>query len=266
MSIEEFPLLVLERILTFLKFSDLNSLSSVSTLFNKLVKDEVREEITFPLRQTEFSQRERKKPILRLSVIVPFDPLNLNQTNENLVGYVNQLEDFNTSKVGELRVLLDSQTDFVWPDVFRIYYHFLLLMILDSKIQLCDIKTLEVQVDFLCDQCRGLLEKIPSILPFSGLTKLKVRCISYNDIPTVGLYVHFFKMIFKFASLEWFEIRDIPDLIFPELKLWFLPDNIYFSQLREFTIFTHHTASRLLFRFTGPPLSPAPVPAIALLS
>ena len=140
----------------------------------------------------------------------------------------------------------------IWPDVTRIYYHFLLILILESKLQHNSIKRLEIQLDFLCDQCRSFLEKLPGLLIFATLEKLKVNCINYNDTPTVGLYVHFLKMIFNFAPLKCFELSNIPLPIYEELKAWFMPGNMYFSQIRQFKFFTNPLSRNcLLFKFDG---------------
>ena len=69
-----------------------------------------------------------------------------------------------------------------------------------------------------------------------------VNIVNFNLSSTVGLYVHLFKVIFNIQSLESFEIRNIDPVIFGELKMWFLPDNIYFSRIRTFKFFLKPTS------------------------
>merc|ERR1719186_454419 len=83
----------------------------------------------------------------------------LGKTNETLTEFVGELRQFNVAKTGELKIVLSSQNDVIWPDVTRIYYHFLLILILESKLQHNSIKRLEIQLDFLCDQCRSFFGK-----------------------------------------------------------------------------------------------------------
>ena len=98
-------------------------------------------------------------------------------------------------------------------------------------------KSLEVQTDFLCAECRLFLAQIPDLKTFSELKHLKIN-LNFNLSSTVGLYVHLIKVIFKIQTLESFEIRNIDPVIFGELKMWFLPENIYFSRIRPFHIYT----------------------------
>ena len=128
-------------------------------------------------------------------------------------------------------------------------------MLLDSNVRNCQVQNLEIQVDFLCEQCRALIEKLATIKAFSALHQLKIIIVNFDDTTTVGLYVHYLKFIFKNPSLKYFELGSIPDFIFSELKLWFLPDNIYFSQIRSFTMFTRNdNPNSLLFRFNDQPI------------
>ena len=120
--------------------------------------------------------------------------------------------------------------------IFLFYrsYHPLLTAVLEAN---SDLKSLEIQTDFLCADCRFFLTNI-SVLPIlSGLKHLIVNIVNFNLSSTVGLYVHLFKVIFNIQSLESFEIRNIDPVIFGELKMWFLPDNIYFSRIRTFKFF-----------------------------
>lgn len=87
-------------------------------------------------------------------------------------------------------------------------------------------------------QCRDFIVQLSTnstIKPFSRLKHLTINLVNFNITSTVGLYVHLFRVIFNMESLESFEIRNIDPLIFEELKLWFQPDNIYFSRIRSFT-------------------------------
>ena len=129
-------------------------------------------------------------------------------------------------------------------------------MLLDSNVQSCPIQSLEIQIDFLCEQCRTLIEKLSTIKAFSALHQLKIMIVNFDDTTTVGLYVHYLKLIFKNPSLNYFELGSIPDFIFSELKLWFLPDNIYFSQIRPFTMYTRSDRpNSLLFKFNDKSVS-----------
>ena len=99
-------------------------------------------------------------------------------------------------------------------------------------------KYLEIQTDFMSVQCRDFIVQLSTnstIKPFSRLKHLTINLVNFNITSTVGLYVHLFRVIFNMESLESFEIRNIDPLIFEELKLWFQPDNIYFSRIRSFT-------------------------------
>ena len=136
----------------------------------------------------------------------------------------------------------------------RIYYHILLLMLMDrNNVQNPSVKKLEIQVDFLCSSCKMFLQQLSATPQYSGLRYFKLNVVNFNDMSTVGLYVHYLRLIFCIPSLEYFEMGSIPNLIFEELKMWFLPDNIYFSQIRSFTMFTK--GNNLLFKFHGPPLN-----------
>ena len=134
-------------------------------------------------------------------------------------------------------------------------YHSLLTAVLDSKIQNCDVKTLEIQTDFLCCQCRVFLMNLSALQTFSGLRNLIINLVNFNLSSTVGLYVHLFKIIFNIPSLESFEIRNIDSVIFQELKLWFHPDNIYFSRIRPFVFYTKSDSFLLRFGSKPPKLS-----------
>jgi len=235
--LDDLPLLVLEKIVKYLNFSELTSLMKTSSFFFKVVDDLVNAEVEFPPKISEISSHILKKPVLKLYINFPFDAENVSKTNEALTSFGSELNKFNLSKTGDLRIVLSSENNVMWPDVARIYYHFLLILILESQLQHNSIKKLEIQLDFLCDQCRSFLEKLPALTIFSSMEKLTVNCINYNDTPTVGLYVHFLKMIFHFAPLVYFEIDNIPSSIFEELKAWFLPGNMYFSQIRPFTFY-----------------------------
>lgn len=249
-QLDDLPLLVLELIVHFSDYNEHIALMNTNSFFCKLIEDLVIEEVVLPNnRIAEFNLR---KPVLRLTVNLPFDSDNVGKTNETLTDFVGELRQFNIAKTGDLKIVLSSLNDVIWPDVTRIYYHFLLILILESKLQHNSIKRLEIQLDFLCDQCRSFLEKLPGLLIFSSLEKLKVNCINYNDTPTVGLYVHFLKMIFNFAPLKCFELTNIPPSIYEELKAWFMPGNMYFSQIRQFVFFTKpETNNCLLFNFDG---------------
>ena len=114
-------------------------------------------------------------------------------------------------------------------------FHSLLKTVLESPLQHSDLTVLEIQTDFMCVQCRDFLVQLSTIRPCSRLKHLRINLVNFNITSTVGLYVHLFKTIFNIESLESFEIRNIDPLIFEELKLWFQPDNIYFSRIRSFT-------------------------------
>ena len=74
--------------------------------------------------------------------------------------------------------------------------------------------------------------------------------LHFNFSSTVGLYVHLIKLIFNIQSLESFEIKNIDPVIFDELRLWFLPDNIYFSRIRPFSLFVKPSSpDRFLLKF-----------------
>ena len=115
-------------------------------------------------------------------------------------------------------------------------------------------RRLELQIDFLCQASRHFLETLDSRDSFSGLDYIKVHIVNFHDAQTVGLYVHYIKMIFRIPSLHYFEITSIPINIFEELKLWFIPGNIYFSKIRSFTMFLKpKTQNCMLFKFIGKP-------------
>ena len=234
-ELAELPLLVLEKIVKFLDYSGHVALMQTSSFFLDIVEEMVIKEVVLP--NNRIAQFNLTKPVLRLTVNLPFDA-NVMKTNEILTDFAGELSQFNVNKTGDLRILLSSQNDEIWPDVTRIYYHFLLTLILDSKLQHNSIKNLEIQLDFLCDMCRSFLQKIPDLHIFSCLENLKVNCINYNNTPTVGLYVHFLKMIFNFRTLKTFELSNIPLPIYEDLKGWFMPGNMYFSQIRPFLFFT----------------------------
>jgi len=247
-NLEDLPLLVLELIVKFLDYSGYIALMETNSYFREIVEDLVIEEVVLP--NNRIAQFNLSKPVLRLTINLPFDS-NVQKTNETLTDFAGELQQFNVSKSGDLRIKLCSQNnDEVWPEISRIYYHFLLTLILDSRLQHNSIKNLEIQLDFLCDMCRSFLQKIPDLHIFASLVKLKVNCINYNNTPTVGLYVHFLKMIFNFAPLRTFELANIPLSIFEDLKAWFMPGNMYFSQIRKFVFYTKPSVKNcLLFHF-----------------
>jgi len=234
-NLAELPILVIELIVKFLDFSGHIALMQTNSFFRDIIEEMVIKDVVLP--NNRIAQFNTSKPVLRLTVNLPFDS-NVVKTNEILTDFAGQLSQFNIQKTGDLRIMLSSQNDEIWPDVTRIYYHFLLTLILDSKLQHNSIKNLEIQLDFLCDMCRSFLQKIPDLHIFSSLEHLKVNCINYNNTPTVGLYVHFLKMIFNFESLRTFELSNIPLPIYEDLKGWFMPGNMYFSQIRPFIFYT----------------------------
>jgi len=250
--LEELPSLVLELIVKCLEYSELVALMNTNSFFYKFIDELVNNEVLLPANIPEIPRQVLRKPVLRLAIYLPFDADNVGKTNETLSEFVGELKQFNISKTGDLKILLKSKNDVFWPDVTRLYYHFLIISVLESKLQHNSIKRLEIQLDFLCDQCRSFLEKLPGLMIFSSLEKLKVNCINYNDTPTVGLYVHFLKMIFKFAPLKYFELTNIPPSVYEELKAWFMPGNMYFTQIRQFTFFTKPPIGNcLLFKLEG---------------
>eukprot|EP00090_Calanus_glacialis_P018231 TRINITY_DN2829_c0_g2_i1.p1 TRINITY_DN2829_c0_g2~~TRINITY_DN2829_c0_g2_i1.p1 ORF type:complete len:259 (-),score=49.68 TRINITY_DN2829_c0_g2_i1:55-831(-) len=247
-ELEDLPVLVLELIVTFLDYSGHIALLQTNSYFKKLVEGLVIKEVVLP--NNRICQFNLRKPVMRLIVNMPFDSNNVMKTNETLTDFAGELCQFNVVKTGDLTIKLSSDNDATWPAVTRIYYHLLMILILESKLKPNSIKRLEIQLDFLCDQCRKFLEKLPGILIFTSLERLKVNCINYNDTPTVGLYVHFLKMIFNFAPLKSFELSNIPESIYEELKAWFMPGNMYFSQIRQFEFYTKPlTGNCLLFLF-----------------
>ena len=118
---------------------------------------------------------------------------------------------------------------------------------LDSPIREADVKSLEIQTDFMCAQCRIFLELLSTTKPFGRLKHLTINLVNFNNTSTVGLYVYLFKVIFKLESLESFEIRNLDNLIYEELRPWFQPDNIYFSRIRSFTF--SDFPERFVFKF-----------------
>jgi len=234
-DLAELPILVIELIVKFLDFNGHIALMQTNSFFRDIIEEMVIKDVVLP--NNRIAQFNTSKPVLRLTVNLPFDS-NVVKTNEILTDFAGQLSQFNIQKTGDLRIMLSSQNNEIWPDVTRIYYHFLLTLILDSKLQHNSIKNLEIQLDFLCDMCRSFLQKIPDLHIFSSLEHLKVNCINYNNTPTVGLYVHFLKMIFNFESLRTFELSNIPLPIYEDLKGWFMPGNMYFSQIRPFIFYT----------------------------
>jgi len=250
--LEDLPSLVLELIVEFLDYSELIALMSTNSFFYNFIDELVNSEVFLPANIPEISHQVLRKPVLRLAIYFTFDAENVGRTNETLSEFVGELKQFNISKTGDLKILLASKNDVIRPDVSRLYYHFLIIHVLESQLKHNSIKRLEIQLDFLCDQCRSFLEKLPGLLIFSTLEKLKVNCINYNDTPTVGLYVHFLKMIFKFPPLKYFELTNIPSSVYEELKAWFMPGTMYFNQIRHFTFFTKPSIRNcLLFKFEG---------------
>jgi len=243
-ELSELPLLVLEKIVKCCDYSGHVALMQTSSYFREIVESLVISEVVLP--NNRIAQFNLAKPVLRLIVNLPFDA-NVMKTNEVLTDFAGELSLFNVMKTGDLRIMLTSQGEQIWPDVSRIYYHFLLTLILDSKLQHNSIKNLEIQLDFLCEMCRSFLQKIPDLHIFASLENFKVNCINYNNTPTVGLYVHFLKMIFNFSSLKTFELSNIPVAIFEELKAWFLPGNLYFSQIRRFVFYTKPLLNNCIF-------------------
>ena len=113
-------------------------------------------------------------------------------------------------------------------------------------------KRLELQVDFLCLNSRCFLETLSE--RFSELEYFKLQIVNFHDGQTVGLFIHYIKMIFRIASLEYFEISSIPINIFEELKLWFIPGNIYFCNIRPFLMLLKPKSPNcMLFKFQGKP-------------
>ena len=145
-------------------------------------------------------------------------------------------------------------------NVHRTFYHNLFndVLLLMEKSRY---KRLELQVDFLCQASRHFLETLDASNSFSLLEYLKVHIVNFHDGQTVGLYVHYIKMIFKISTLQYFEISRIPINIFEELKLWFMPGNIYFCKIRSFSLLLKPKCPNcMLFVFKGKPNSSQTVP------
>ena len=246
MYLEQVPILVLEKlVLDHLDFSSIKSLRVTNIYFRDLIDNIVINELVLPHSNDMYPLIRR--PVLKLTINFPFDQ-NVRQTNERLTELVHEISKFNVAKTGDLKFVLTSTSNVIWPDITRLYYHYLFVSILE-KLEHNYIRNLEIQLDFLCDKCRSFLEKLPEFLIFSKLEKLKVVCINYNTSPTVGLYVHFLKMIFRFRPLKIFQLENIPSDIIDDLKEWFLPGNMYFSQIRKFAFHPKLPFNRLLFHF-----------------
>ena len=137
--------------------------------------------------------------------------------------------------------------------IYRIYYHALFLLL--STCLRYTYRRLEIQVDFFCQSCRSFLENVSAGDDIvNGLTYLKVHVVNFHDGHTIGLYVHCIKLIFRMSTIQFFEIASIPSQVFEELKLWFIPDNIYFSKIRPFAMFLNQNIPNcMLFKFKGIP-------------
>ena len=150
-------------------------------------------------------------------------------------------------------LIFQKTTVFNDLNCYRTFYHNLFVDV-QMLTENSRYKSLELQVDFLCQASRHFLETLDYCDSFSELENFKIHIVNFHDGQTVGLYVHYIKMIFKISSLKYFEISSIPFSIFEELKLWFVPGNIYFCKIRPFSIFLKPKSPNcMLFVFKGKP-------------
>jgi len=239
-SLEQLPSIVQHQIIDYLPYDALLALRLVSRHFRGRVEDQVIEQLRLPQEDANISviSRLRRRPVLDLSVILRLADNAASDVDDRLGTLNIQLDKFNLSKVGALAVKIEPNNNHLiaWDTDSRIY-HTLSTAVFESKLKNCDIKSLEIQTDFLCPQCRSFLTQISAVPAFYGLRNLIINLVNFNMSSTVGLYVHLFKVIFNIPSLESFEIRNIDSVIFGELKHWFQPNNIYFSRIRPFVFF-----------------------------
>lgn len=233
MYLEDLPILALELIVNYLDYSGSKALMETNSFFKNLVMDKVITELELPT-TVNFNNFNFKKPVLKLTAKLSFQPLDVHQMNNTISTFARDLDRYNLSITGDLKIVLETKGNEMWPDVSRVYYHLMLIMILESKLQL--IRKLEIELDFLCDKCKSFLKKLPDLTIFSTLETLIVNCINYNDTPTVGLYIYFIKMMFTLSNLKYLTIANIPISLFDEIFVWFLPENQYFSQIRRFAV------------------------------
>jgi len=253
-TLEQLPSLVLHQIISYLPYEALLALRDSSEFFLEKVEDQVLENLCLPLQNLSVITRLKSRPVLDLSVILRLKEREKCHVDSELESLQSQLSSLNLSKVGALAVKIEPEEDcrISWDYHARIYDS-LLKTALESDLKNCNVQTLEVQTDFLCAECRLFLAHISDIPPFSRLKHLKIN-LHFNFSSTVGLYVHLIKLIFNIQSLESFEIKNIDPVIFDELRLWFLPDNIYFSRIRSFQIFTKaNSPDSFLLKFVTKP-------------
>ena len=157
-----------------------------------------------------------------------------------------QLEYLNLDKVGEVSVKKkrtpnDDRGQFEECSVaYHKFYEFLF-----KKVRMERIRKLEIGIDFVCVDCRKLLQlesarqdrfsTFDSILP--NLQYLKLRIFTSNSVnPTCGLYAYFVKKILQHERLKHLQLVGISDEIFEELKTWFHESRSYFRTVRNFEL------------------------------
>lgn len=243
-TLEQLPSIVTHEIIGYLQYEDLLALSQANRYFQERVSDQVIKNLCLSKDFSDLSvkNRFRSRPVLHLSVILKQRASLVNNLIFQIERMKSLLDKFNLTKVGSLTVkILPEENSYIPWDITDWFYHSLLNTALESPLRKSDVKSLEIQTDFMCVQCRDFLVQLSSIKPFSRLKHLRINLVNFNISSTVGLYVHLFKIIFNIESLESFEIRNIDPLIYEELKLWFQPDNIYFSRIRSFTLSDRQT-------------------------
>jgi len=234
MVLDCLPDLVLEKILTYLKYQEIVSISQVNSFLNNFIKQRVICEINLPYLQP---RPKTKKSILRVNVTVILKSDQIENLQE-------QMDRLKLDKIGEVAIFMKTpgqiSHDPREEECSANYHKF--CDVLFTKILMDRIRKLRIGMDFVCVDCRRLLQLEPidrfstfeSILP--NLETLKLQALSSSVSPTVGLYAYFIKKILKHERLKHFYLTDIPDEIFDELRLWFDESRAYFRSVRNFCL------------------------------
>jgi len=235
MVLDYLPDLVLEKILKYLKYQEIVNISQVNSFFNIFIKERVICEINLPCPQ--LMMKNKKKSILRVNVTVIHQAPQVEHLQT-------QMDLLNLNKIGEVVIFMKHPTETSHDprdEECSAHYH-KFCDALFSKILMERIRKLRIGMDFVCVDCRRLLQLEPvdrfstfeSILP--NLETLKLQALSSSVAPTVGLYAYFIKKIIKHERLKHFYLTEIPDEIFDELRLWFDDSRAYFRSVRNFSL------------------------------
>ena len=234
MNFQDLPLLILNHVIRYLDSRDLTSLSISSKFLQDLVLQHIHPQYHLPLSLTEeenISKKDRRKFVITLNIA----PQLSGDLETKVIAFETidrQVKLLNLEKLFELNLVFNGEEH---SSIFC-GSMFLQNVFKETEVNLKKLKVLKIQMEFTCLSCRELLNSLSSCDKLENMKYLQINMGPFKETITVGLCVYSFKLMFRITSLDFLEISKIPNSMLEELKLWFLPDIVYFSRLRPFEL------------------------------